>query len=249
MITAIIVEDEKHCEERLVGLIKKQFPKAIIILGSYNTVDEAQHAITTLNPSLVFLDVQLGQLTGFDLLERFNVIDFKLIFTTAYDKFALQAIKFSTIDYLLKPIESSELAEAITKVVDVISLESMREMVSVLGANLKTPNDKKILTIASGNKYYYLPISDIIRCQSNINYTTIYTRDQKKIIVAKVLKEYEELLADYNFFRVHNSELVNLTCVKSYTKGKGGSITLIDGTELEVSTRRKEDFIKKMKTL
>jgi len=246
MIQAIIVDDEQHCIDRLANIITEQHKNKIEIVGTFLSVEEGISAIEILNPALLFLDVQIGERSGFDLLKHFSTINFKVIFTTAYDKFAIQAIKFSAIDYLLKPIDADELKTALDKVTEGISLHDMRSMIEVLSKNMTSSSKQKTITIPSGNELVFLSTDDIIRCHSDINYTTIFKKDKQKLVVAKTLKEFEEMLVEHNFFRIHNSDLINLSCIKSYNKGKGGSVILDDGTELEVSTRRKEDFLKRM---
>ena len=245
MIKAIIVDDEQHCIDRIEKLLKENHSDAIEIAGSFKTVKEGIKAIQTLEPELLFLDVQIHDRTGFDLLRECGDINFKLIFTTAYDKFAIQAIKFSAIGYLLKPIDADDLKEAIDKASNT-SIAHTRSMAKVIESNFSHGSPKKKITIPSGNELIFLDIDEIIRCHSDVNYTTIYKKDKQKIVVAKTLKEFEEMLQEYRFFRIHNSDLINLSCIKSYNKGKGGSVILNDGTELEVSTRRKDDFLKAM---
>jgi len=245
MIQAIIVDDEQHCIDRLSSLLRQFHAGTIQLLASVSSVKEGIKAIKEHQPGLIFLDVQIHDRTGFDLLRECGSINFKVIFTTAYDKFAIQAIKFSAIGYLLKPIDEDDLQEALNKLQE-ISTEQTSLMAGVIENNLQQHAKKKRLTIPTGNELLFLNIEDIIRCHSDVNYTTIFKTDKQKIVVAKTLKEFEELLSDQNFFRVHNSDLINLNYIKSYNKGKGGSVLLTDGTELEVSTRRKEDFLKKM---
>lgn len=241
----MIIDDEQHCIERLSNLLQQQYADTIQLMATATSVKEGIKAIAAQQPNLVFLDVQIHDRTGFDLLRECGAINFKVIFTTAYDKFAIQAIKFSAIGYLLKPIDEDDLAEALQKLED-ISVENTSLMAGVIENNLQQPVKKKKLTIPSGNELLFVNIEDIIRCHSDVNYTSIYKADGQKIVVAKTLKEFEELLSDHHFFRVHNSDLINLDYIKSYNKGKGGSVILTDGTELEVSTRRKDDFLKKM---
>ncbi|MEP7106392.1 MAG: LytTR family DNA-binding domain-containing protein [Ferruginibacter sp.] len=248
MINAIIVDDEQHCTDRLTGLLTKFHSNEIHLFAPVSSVKEGIKAIKQHQPDLIFLDVQIKDRTGFDLLRECDKINFKIIFTTAYDRFAIQAIKFSAIGYLLKPIDEDDLAEALDKLKE-MSVEHTSLMAGVIENNLSQPPRKKKLTIPTGNELLFLNIEDIIRCHSDINYTTIYKKDKQKIVVAKTLKEFEELLADQDFFRIHNSDLISLACIKSYNKGKGGSVILYDGTELEVSTRRKEEFLKKMTEL
>lgn len=245
MIKAIIVDDEQHCIDRLRNLLQQYHAGTIQLLAAASSVEEAIKTIKEQQPDLIFLDVQIHDRTGFDLLRECGAINFKIIFTTAYDKFAIQAIKFSAIGYLLKPIDEDDLQEALDKLKKVSS-EQTSLMAAVIENNLQQHPKKKRLTIPTGNELLFLNIEDIIRCQSDVNYTTIFKTDKQKIVVAKTLKEFEELLSGQDFFRVHNSDLINLNYIKSYNKGKGGSVLLTDGTELEVSTRRKEDFLKKM---
>ena len=248
MIKAIIVDDEQHCIDRLANLLQQYHANNIQLLASVSSVKEGIKAIKELQPDLIFLDVQIHDRTGFDLLRECGAINFKVIFTTAYDKFAIQAIKFSAIGYLLKPIDEDDLQEALDKLKET-SVEQTSLMAGVIENNLQQQGKKKRLTIPTGNELLFINIEDIIRCHSDVNYTTIFKNDKQKIVVAKTLKEFEELLSGQDFFRVHNSDLINLNYIKSYNKGKGGSVILTDGTELEVSTRRKEDFLKKMAAL
>ena len=248
MIKAIIVDDEQHCIDRLSNLLLQYHSSNVQLLASVNSVKEGIKAIKDLKPDLIFLDVQIHDRTGFDLLRECGAVNFKVIFTTAYDKFAIQAIKFSAIGYLLKPIDEDDLQEALNKLQE-ISIEQTGLMAGIIENNLKQPAKKKRITVPTGNELLFINIDEIIRCHSDVNYTTIFKNDKQKIVVAKTLKEFEELLAEQGFFRVHNSDLINLSYIKSYNKGKGGSVLLTDGTELEVSTRRKDDFLKKMTEL
>ncbi|CAN5771226.1 LytTR family DNA-binding domain-containing protein [soil metagenome] len=248
MITAIIIDDEQHCIDRLTKMLARHHAEAVKLLSTAGSVEEGIQAIKEYNPDLIFLDIQILDRSGFDLLRECGEIKFKIIFTTAYDRFAIQAIKFSAIGYLLKPIEEDELADALKRTKE-ISVENTSKMAAVIENNLSQPVKKKKLTIPTGNELLFINIDSIIRCHSDVNYTTIYKKDNQKIVVAKTLKEFEELLADQDFFRIHNSDLINLAYIKSYNKGKGGSVVLNDGTQLEVSTRRKEEFLKKMAEL
>jgi two-component system, LytTR family, response regulator len=248
MIKAIIIDDEQHCISRLTGLLSGFHKDTIQLLNPASSVKDGIKAIKEFLPDLIFLDVQINDRSGFDLLRECGAINFKIIFTTAYDRYAIQAIKFSAIGYLLKPIDEDDLAEALNKLKET-TVEQASLMAGVIENNLSQPVKKKKLTIPSGNELLFLNIAEIVRCQSDINYTTIYKSDQQKIVVAKTLKEFEELLSDQDFFRIHNSDLINLSFIKSYNKGKGGSVVLQDGTELEVSIRRKDAFLKKMSEL
>lgn len=250
MIKAIIIDDEQHCIDRLKGLIENTYAGAINVMGTYSSVNDGVQAINELQPGLLFLDVQIHEQTGFDLLKKVTNINFEIIFTTAYEKYALQAIKFSAIDYLLKPVDAEDLKLAVEKLNKKIAGNEMAGKIDVLFHNLKNiQGATKRISVPTINGFSFLHVSDIIRCQSDINYTTIYLKDKQKITVAKTLKEFEELLTEYNFFRVHNSHLINLAYLKSYNKGKGGSVSMTDNSEIEVSTRRKDEFLKKLSEL
>ena len=247
MITAIIIDDEQHCIDRLSYLLEQHYKSSIQVLSSFQSVEEGVAAIQQLQPDLIFLDVQLNDKTGFDVLKHFDEFGFAVIFTTAFEKYAIQAIRFSAVDYLLKPIDNDELKAAIDKLKTGIFKDDISRKFDVLFHNLKHIDAaSKRISIPTVDGFEFFSVSDIIRCESNINYTTIFLKDKQKITVAKTLKEFEELLSDYNFFRVHNSHLINLTCIKKYNKGKGGFVYMIDYSEVEVSTRRKDEFLKRL---
>lgn len=246
MIKAVIIDDETHCIQRLGKLLEDHCKESIFLMNSFQSIEEGVSGITKLQPELVFLDVQMKGQTGFDLLKRIQHINFEVIFTTAYEKYAVQAFKFSAIDYLLKPIDADDLLQAITKVNNKISGNEMSRKLDALFHNLKNVHEPKKISIRTLDGLIFLNLDDIIRCQSYINYTTIYLKTNQKITVSKTLKEFEELLSDYNFYRVHNSHLINLSCVTKYNKGKGGVVALSDHSEVEVSSRRKEGFLKKL---
>jgi two-component system, LytTR family, response regulator len=250
MIKVLIIDDEQHCIDRLIKLLLPSHLALVEIAGTATTIEEGMEKIMLLKPDLIFLDVQIHEHTGFDLLRALPRIHFAIIFTTAYEKFAIQAIKFSAIDYLLKPIDPIELDIALMKFVSESSEKISAQKIDLLLEN--TRNKKTIpkkITVPTVSGFEFLEIADIVRCQSDINYTTIFLKDKHKLVVAKTLKEFEDLLKDHSFFRVHNSHLINLTFIKNYSKGKGGSVTLTDGTEIEVASRRKDDFIKKISSV
>ena len=246
MIKAIIIDDEQHCINRLSGLLDEHCKETVHVMGNFLSLEEGINAIYKLQPALVFLDVQLGEHTGFDLLKQLNEINFEVIFTTAFDKYAVQAFKFCAIDYLLKPIDADDLKLAVDKLSKKISKEEVSKQFEVLFHNLKHVGSLKRICVPVMTGFVFLQVNDIIRCESDINYTTIFLSNKQKLLVAKTLKEFEELLSDHDFFRVHNSHLINLAHIKSYNKGKGGFVTLDDNSQIEVSTRRKEEFLKKL---
>lgn len=249
MLKAIILDDEKHCIDRIIQL-SKQLNNAIEIVGYYSNIESAYEAIKKLQPDLIFLDIQIHDANGFDLLKKFDSINFHVIFTTAYESYAIQAIKFSAFDYLLKPIDLDDLKETINRLFEKHTQNSIDINYQALLQNLMhIKNQSKKITIQTQTETILLNIQDIIRCESDINYTTIYTNEKKKIVVAKTLKDFETMLKPYNFFRVHNSHLINLEYLKSYDKGKGGYVHLLDNSVVEVSVRRKEEFVEKLNQL
>jgi two-component system LytT family response regulator len=247
MIRAIIVDDELHCINRLKELLTDHAQGRVAVVGSYQTIEEGLCGIRDLIPDLLFLDIRVGDRSGFELLKEAGAHSFEVIFTTAYDRFAVQAFRFSALDYLLKPVDREDLMDALGKMLNRSSAAEFRQKLEAVFENMKlSSKSQKKISIPTITGLVMVPLGDIVRCQSEINYTIIFLQDKQKLVVAKTLKEYEELLTDYDFFRVHNSHLVNLTYIKSYQKGKGGMIRLTDGTEIEVSFRRKEEFLKKL---
>jgi two-component system LytT family response regulator len=246
MLKAIIIDDEQHCIDRLTRLLAEA-AAPVQLLQSYQSVQDGLQGIKEHQPDVVFLDVQIQEKTGFDLLGELKEINFEVIFTTAYDRYAVQAFKFSALDYLLKPVDSGDLLQALRKLNAKVSRNEMSGKFDVLFHNMKNLQGiSKKISVPTVNGFSFLPVSDIIRCQAEVNYTTIHLKEHQKITVAKTLKEFEELLTEYNFYRVHNSHLINLAYIKSYNKGKGGYVSMSDNSEIEVSTRRKDDFLKRL---
>ncbi|MAB48638.1 MAG: response regulator transcription factor [Winogradskyella sp.] len=243
MIKAIIVDDEQHCINALLKLVEP-ISNTIKITNTFNSVDEALLKVQEISPDLVFLDVQINDKTGFDFLEELETIPFEVIFTTAHEKYAVQAFKFSAVDYLLKPIDEDDFTQAISKLNLKIEAKDFSKKVKSLLSNVTKNDGQKRITIPTSEGLEFLDVADIIRCESDVNYTTIYTNDKRSLVVSKTLKWFETLLQNAGFFRIHNSHLINLSYIKKYTKGKGGYVTLSDDSNIEVSTRKKEGFIK-----
>ena len=245
MIKAILIDDEQHCIDRVKQLLKP-YQNTISILGEFTTVDSGIKGIKSLNPDVLFLDVQIHKQTGFDVLMAIEDYPFEVIFTTAFESFALQAFRFSAIDYLMKPIDEDDFKFAIDKLNSKIESKDFSKKVSHLLNNISKSDNLKRISIPTINGIEFIEVSDIIRCEADVNYTTIFTTDKQKILVSRTLKYFDALLVNCNFFRVHNSHLVNLDFVKKYIKGKGGFVILNDGSSIEVSTRRKDDFLKRI---
>lgn len=247
MITAIIIDDEKHCIDTLSRMIDTNCKQSIHLLSSAQSVEEGIEIINKYKPQLLFLDIEIYDKTGFDLLNRLSEINFEIIFTTAYDKYAVEAFDFSAVSYLLKPIEIHKLKEAVERSKDKIFREGLSKKIDALYFNLNENNLSKRLVISSAKGLDVIHVSDIIRCEANKNYTNIYTQNSKlPFNVAKTLSHFENLLHEYNFCRTHQSYLVNMNYVKSYNRIED-IVTLSDGSNVPVSTRLKDDFIKALK--
>ena len=246
MIRALIVEDELHCQERLSKLLK-QHATQIQLVGTCQSVSQALETIPAKHPDVVFLDIQLGQETSFELLQALPVIDFAIVFTTAYDQYAIKAFKFSAVDYLLKPIDPDDLAATISRLAQHVSVKQISQKMEILFHNLQSSqNNPKKIAIPTLEGLTMVSTAEIIRCQSDVNYTDFFLLNGKSIKVSKTLKHYEELLSDFNFLRVHNSHLVNLDHVEKYTRGKGGFLTMQDGAHIEVSVRKKAALLDRL---
>jgi two-component system LytT family response regulator len=248
-IKALIVDDEFQSRNLLSKLILDLAPD-INIVGQASSVDEAFVSINDLQPNLLFLDVMLNEATGFDLLKKLNEIKFEIIFTTAHNEFALKAFRFNAIDYLLKPIDLDELQIAINKAKDKLQLRQFtsREHLENLYQTLNNPNAAgKKIAIPTSDGFMLQPVDEIIYCQAIGNYTQFYLMGGKKLLSSYTLKQYDEMLGDFNFFRAHKSFLINLEHVQQYKKGEGGSVIMSDGMEVEISRRNKESFVQLFK--
>ena len=240
MFKAVIIDDESKARNALKNLIAKHCSNIVVVAEA----DCVKAGIETINanfPDIVFLDVQMPDGTGFDLLEQLGDVDFKVIFASAYDKFAIQAFRFSAIDYLLKPVEPDMLIEACSKLTGDNRITEINKKLEVL---LNNRNSFEKIALPTLDGINFVNIKEIIRCESDNNYTNIFLTGGRKFIVSKTLKEFDEMLSPFNFFRIHKSHLINLNYLQKYNKGEGGYVIMEDGSELEVSRRRKDDFIR-----
>jgi two-component system, LytTR family, response regulator len=249
-LKTIIIDDEANARQTLRNMITMLSPE-VEILGEAKNVEEGLELIETLKPNLIFLDIQMPGRTGFDLISSIEKPQFDVIFTTAHQEYALKAFRFSAIDYLLKPIDPDELLEAINKSkiksepIDKQQVTLLDETLLEYGVRLhkRKPNGNKRLALNSSEGIHFVPLSEIICCEAMGSYTKFHLINKKKIVVSKVLKEYEDILHDYYFCRVHQSSIVNLDHIIKYVKGDGGQVWLSDNSEIEVSRRRKAEFL------
>lgn len=242
---AIIIDDEKHCSESLSLLLRKYAPD-VKILGEANDPFQGIGLITAHKPDVVFLDIEMPHLSGFEMLNKLDKIDFEIVFTTAYDEFALRAFKVNAIDYLLKPIDHEDLNGALEKVRERLGHDHLNLSVKALlnEVSPKHKADKKIgLPTMEGLEF--VKACDIIRCESDSNYTYIHLSD-KKITISKTLKEIQQLLEGLNFYRVHNSHLINLDKIKRYQRGSGGVVIMDNDEHVHVSRSKKADFLNRI---
>ncbi|MEM9142783.1 MAG: LytTR family DNA-binding domain-containing protein [Bacteroidota bacterium] len=239
--TALIVEDMPDARELLKNDIATCHPE-IHIIGTVGSVVEAAKALRKRVPDILFLDVMLGDGTGFDLLEIFPQLPSRIIFITASDEFALRAFKFAALDYVLKPYSREDLAKAISRVGE--PTKSHTERLDILRETMATPEKKPArISLHTLDKISIVDLDDIVRCESDSNNTIFYLKDKKKVFVTKTLKYFSELLRDYQFLRIHQSHLVNLDYISAYIKTDGGYLMLKNGENVPVSVRKKAEVI------
>lgn len=246
MIRAIIIDDEQHCIDRLESLVLEHFRESIAIVGLADSIEMSFELIERLKPNLVFLDIQIHDQTGFELLNMFENPEFDVIFCTAYRQYTLQAIKFGALDYLLKPIHIDDLKETLSRVLE--KHEKFREkklLYEMTRHNLDTAKSRIAIPTSSSN-LEIIETKDIIRCKGDVNYTQVFINGGIEHTISKTLKDFEDMLSDRGFIRVHNSHLVNIDYIKKYRPGKGGFLILKDKTEIEVSARRKKTLMKEL---
>jgi len=240
MITAIIVDDEARARETIRKMLSSFCPQ-VSVIGEGFSVESGYSIINQLKPDAVFLDIEMPDGTGFDLLKKFPSIDFKFVFITAYQEFAVKAFKYSAIDYILKPIDPSDLVKAVEKLNEIRYSDEINQKFKTLVENAEMPEGKSNKIILKTFESVIVVHTDsIIRCESQSNYTLFYFTDSTKVLVSKTLKEYDDLLSSSGFLRVHQSHLVNLKFVKNYKRFPDSQIFLSDGTTIPVAVRKRE---------
>jgi len=240
--SVIIVEDEPHAQGQLKSLLGRQPDMQLV--GQAFDLNKANELVAELRPDLVFCDVDLPPGNAFDWLSTYQRLPFSIIFTTSYDTYAIKAFRIAAVDYLLKPLEEEELIKALEKFRARQSIENSLDHVQQLLQNLNASQDKKKIALPTLSGYLFIPIDEIVRCESDNTYTTFFTTKEKPVIVSRTLKECEQMLADQGFFRIHNSHLINLAYIREYIKGEGGQVKMEDGSVVDVSRRRKDEFMK-----
>jgi two-component system, LytTR family, response regulator len=244
MIRAVLIDDEQKNISILEKMLE-QFCPDVEVAGTASDSKSGASIIRQEKPDLVFLDIEMPYGNAFDLLDGLKPFDFEVIFVTAFDNYMLKAFKYSALDYLLKPVDIAELKSAVN---NVISRKKSRhidmQQLELLLASMKNPRmpiERIALPSQEGLELHN--VDDIVRCEALRGYTNIYLQNGQKILSSRNIKEFEDLLPETVFFRIHNSHLVNLNCVKRYQKGRGGFIEMMDGTQLEVAIRRKDELL------
>ena len=242
-IRTVIVDDEYESRQTLLGFLSKYCPD-IEVMGEASSVAEAVNMIAALAPELVFLDINMPAENGFQLFSKLSGTDFYTIFVTAYDEYALQAFKHHAVDYLLKPVVIHELIAAVNRIAALVGEKSKIQLLSGLLDNFRYPAEPAKIALPTMEGLEYVRITDIIRCEASDNYTYIYFSDGKKIVVSRTLVVYEELLKGKGFARVHHQHLISLHHVEKYVRGRGGIVIMSDKKVIQVSQRKKEEFLK-----
>lgn len=254
MIKAVIIDDEKRARTFLKGHLTVFCPE-ITLIGEAENVSFGIKVIKETSPDLVFLDIKMPDGSGFDLIEKLlkeesKGLKFKIIFTTAYDQYAIKAFKFSALDYLLKPVDPEELVAGVKKLKLNTVVNSVNESMDVLIHNVKSlHNLNKKIALNTSDKTHICKIDDIIRCQSDGGYTTFFIKNMPPIMTSKSLVETEELLKEYQFERIHKSHLINMNYLRTYIKTDGGYVIMENGDEIPVSNRKKEYLAQLFKLL
>ena len=245
MKTAIIVDDEPYSCEALATMLEKYCPEIKVLDLCYSAAS-AIVSINEMKPEILFLDIEMPYMNGFEMLEKLPGMNFKLIFTTSYDQYAIKAIRFSALDYLLKPVDKDDLQKAVQKAISVPG-NPLPEQLEVLLHKLNKPKlVVNKIAIPTMEGLQMVQVENIIRCEADRNYTNIFLKNKEKITASRNLKDLEEMLEDYSFIRVHHSHLVNLNEVEKYIRGEGGYLIMSDKTSVDVSRSRKEILLMKL---
>lgn len=246
MIKAVLLDDELHCTKTLEILLGQHCPQ-VSIKAVFNSPIEALDYLQKTPIDVLFLDIEMPFLNGFDLLSKLGDVDFKVIFTTAYDKFAIKAFKYSAFDYILKPIDEEELVEAVKLLEQRVMGNEQLQMLMDMMSSQSKKIDKVALPTSEGLEF--IKVDDIVRCESDSNYTKIILLDSKALMVSKTLKEMTDLLSELDFVRVHNSHLINPKHITKYIKAGGGALILSDNVEIPISRQKKENILQLINAL
>lgn len=244
-IRAIIIDDERHSCDALQMLLDKCC-KHVQVLAICHSASEAIERIGQLKPELVFLDIEMPNMNGFQMLQQIPNIDFEIIFTTSYDQYAITAFKFSALDYLLKPVDREELQRAVEKVSRKLKPVIPQQLEILLQKINQPAVQVQRIALPTMQGLEFVHVDSIIRCSSSNNYTEFFLNNKTRLLVSRTLKDVEDMLADHAFVRVHNSHLVNVNAITRYVKGEGGYLIMSDGSSVDVSRSRKELLMQRL---
>lgn len=246
-IRVVIVDDEKAVRNLLSGILKKNLSGVVEVVGEADDVESGVDLIEETKPDLVFLDIKMKSGTGFDLLKRLGETNAEVVFITAYDQYALKAFQFSAIDYIMKPISLEEIKGAIEKFQGRFPIKHVESdnRIKVLINNYVEGKEVKSICLRDMEGFSVVKINNIVRLESDNNYTHFVLSNGKKLTTSRTIKDYEELLADHGFYRIHQRHIINLQFVEKYIKGEGGRVLLSDGSDLPVARQRKSGFIRR----
>jgi len=246
MIRTVLIDDEVDSIRVLQKLIESFCPE-VSIVGTADGVETGAGLIRSVSPDLALLDIEMVGGNAFDLLNRLQPIDFKVIFVTAFDDYALRAFKYSAVDYLLKPIDIDDLRTAISRVGSTPVVTSFDQQLTMLMKNLEGFRQaQQKIAIPTITGLVFVPFQDILRFEGRGSYTNIYLSGGEQIVATRAIKEYEEMLPESVFFRVHNSQIINLHKMQRYNKGRGGEVVMEDGSVIEVASRRRDEFLRRL---
>lgn len=243
MLSTIIIDDQEICREAVSDILLDNFKKQIEVSAMCDSGAEGIKAINRINPQLIFLDVEMPGMTGFEMLKKLKNINFEIVFTTSHEKYSLQAIKHSAFDFLVKPVKSEELIETVERVFVKRNLQySTRAEVLLDNIGSQAKKNKKVaLPVDWG--LIFVKIEEIVRCEASNNYTTVILSSGKRHLLSKTLKHVVSMIEDESFFRVHQSHYVNINHIVSYSKSDGGFLMMDDGSEVPVAKARKDEFV------
>lgn len=247
-LKAIIIEDEFNARQALKNMLEFYHPE-IELIGESASVKESVALLQQTAPDLLFMDVKLPDGESFEVFNSMKARAFQIIFITAHDEYALKAIKLSALDYLLKPIKPKDLKQAVDKAMKSMEDEELMKIkIETCVSNINSPDRRpRRIIINTAEKMHVLDTFDVVRCQARENYTDIYIKNRECIVAAKTLKEFEEMLSPYGFYRIHYSHLVNMQYVKAFDKRSGGHVQLADKEKVPVSNRRRDGFLKALR--
>ncbi len=242
MISCILVDDEQNALEMMEWLLRTYCPE-IRILAMCRNANDGIEAISKLRPDVVFLDIEMPKMNGFDMLERFDKLFFDVVFCTAYDQFAIRAFKYSALNYLLKPVDPDDLKATVKRISEKKAIPTREQFDLLLQSMSQAKSTPSRIALTTGDGLIFLPTEDIIYCEAESNYTHVVLSGGKKVLVSKVLREIDDALSGPDFFRIHNSFLININRIKKFVRGEGGYIIMDNDAIIAVSRNKKQEFM------